>query len=43
VYATKNETETFRFIHWKDFSPHLLTLPIDKIVAEMVINQKCSA
>lgn len=36
VYEEKRETETFRFINWEDFSPENLTLPIDKIVAEIV-------
>lgn len=36
-YAEKGETETFRFIEWKDFSAAAVTLPIDKIVAEMVL------
>jgi len=36
VYAEKNETETFRFIDWTDFSATSLTLPIDKIVAEWI-------
>ena len=36
VYEQKNETETFRFIDWQDFSGDTVTLPIDKIVADMV-------
>lgn len=36
VYAEKNETETFRFIDWNDFSSEHISLPIDKIVADMV-------
>ena len=36
VYEEKNETETFRFIDWNDFSAETVTLPIDKIVAAMV-------
>ena len=36
VYEQKNETETFRFIDWQDFSADTVTLPIDKIVADMV-------
>lgn len=38
VYATKNEIETFRFIDWDQFSPGSVTLPIDKIVAEILKN-----
>ncbi len=36
IYQETNETETFRFINWNDFSAEAVTLPIDKIVAEMV-------
>jgi len=36
VYREKKEIETFRFIDWNDFSEASMTLPIDKIVAEMV-------
>ena len=36
MYHEKGETETFRFIDWNDFSADSVTLPIDKIVAEMV-------
>jgi 8-oxo-dGTP diphosphatase len=36
VYNETGETETFRFIDWDDFSGESVTLPIDKIVAEMI-------
>lgn len=36
VYHRTGETETFRFINWDDFSGEQVTLPIDKIVAELV-------
>ena len=36
IYETTGETETFRFIDWKDFNEESVTLPIDKIVARMV-------
>lgn len=36
VYEEKKETETFRFIDRDDFSAESVTLPIDKIVAEMI-------
>jgi 8-oxo-dGTP pyrophosphatase MutT (NUDIX family) len=36
VYKEKGETETFRFIDWNDFSAASVTLPIDKIVADML-------
>ncbi len=36
TYAETNETETFRFIDWADFSASSVTLPIDKIVAALL-------
>ena len=36
IYAEKQETETFRFIEWENFSSATVDLPIDKIVADMV-------
>ena len=36
VYESTGETETFRFIDLNDFSAESVTLPIDKIVAEIV-------
>ena len=33
VYHKTGETETFRFIEWKDFGEAAVTLPIDKVVA----------
>lgn len=36
VYKEKGETETFRFINWNDFSEGSVSLPIDKIVAQML-------
>jgi ADP-ribose pyrophosphatase YjhB (NUDIX family) len=38
IYEDKKEIETFRFIDWKDFGQDAVTLPIDKLVAEMVKN-----
>ncbi len=35
-YAQTGETETFRLVAWEDFSAETVTLPIDKIVAEMI-------
>jgi ADP-ribose pyrophosphatase YjhB (NUDIX family) len=40
VYNEKNEIETFRFIALKDFSPDDVTLPIDKIVAELIVRNR---
>lgn len=36
AYTDRNETESFRFIDWNDFSEDSVTLPIDKIVVRMV-------
>lgn len=36
AYKANGETETFRFIDWQDFSVETVTLPIDKIVAELI-------
>jgi 8-oxo-dGTP diphosphatase len=40
IYKERGETETFRFIEWNDFSDASVTLPIDKIVAKMVKEEK---
>ena len=36
IYREKNEIETFRFIDWDNFSGESVSLPIDKIVADLV-------
>ncbi|MGC4099984.1 NUDIX domain-containing protein [Ferruginibacter sp.] len=36
IYETTGETETFRFVDWNDFSGASVTLPIDKIVADLL-------
>ncbi|MFI5155017.1 MAG: NUDIX domain-containing protein [Chitinophagales bacterium] len=36
LYERTGETETFRFILKKDFSSDMVSLPIDKVVADMV-------
>ena len=36
MYAETGETETFRFVNWKDFSENSVTLPIEKIVAKLL-------
>jgi 8-oxo-dGTP diphosphatase len=36
VYNDMNETESFRFIDWEDFSEDSVSLPIDKIIAKMI-------
>ena len=40
VYNEVQQTETVRFIDWDDFSVETVTLPIDKIVAEIIKNSK---
>jgi 8-oxo-dGTP diphosphatase len=35
-YEKTGETETFRFIDWRDFSENSVSLPIDKHVAKLV-------
>ena len=36
MYEETGETETFRFVGWDDFSEDSVSLPIDKIVANMI-------
>ncbi|MBO9659264.1 MAG: NUDIX domain-containing protein [Chitinophagaceae bacterium] len=36
MYRVKGETETFRFVNWEDFSSAAVTLPIDKVVADLL-------
>jgi ADP-ribose pyrophosphatase YjhB (NUDIX family) len=36
IYAERNEVETFRFIEWDQFNSTAVTLPIDKVVADLV-------
>jgi ADP-ribose pyrophosphatase YjhB (NUDIX family) len=36
IYDQTGGTESFRFISWNDFSAECMTLPIDKIVANMI-------
>ena len=36
IYNEKKQIETFRFIHWDEFSADTVTLPLDKIVADIV-------
>jgi 8-oxo-dGTP diphosphatase len=38
IYEAVKEIETFRFIDWDSFSPECVTLPIDKIVADIIKN-----
>ncbi|MES2646592.1 MAG: NUDIX domain-containing protein [Bacteroidota bacterium] len=36
IYHQKKEIETFRFVEWEHFNSEKLSLPIDKIVADLV-------
>lgn len=36
IYQRTGETETFRFVDWENFSAEAVTLPIDKIVSDLV-------
>jgi 8-oxo-dGTP diphosphatase len=36
LYSKTQQIESFRFVEWKNFSADTVTLPIDKIVADMV-------
>jgi 8-oxo-dGTP diphosphatase len=36
VYRKTGETETFRFITWSSFSSDSVSLPIDKVVADLL-------
>ncbi|HRO70150.1 MAG TPA: NUDIX domain-containing protein [Chitinophagaceae bacterium] len=36
IYRDTGETETFRFVSWNDFSPDSVTLPIDKVVSQIL-------
>ncbi len=39
IYEEKKQIETFRFINWDNFSADAVTLPLDKIAAEIVKQQ----
>jgi ADP-ribose pyrophosphatase YjhB (NUDIX family) len=36
TYSKTGQTESFRFIQWDDFSSERVSLPIDKIVADLI-------
>ncbi len=36
VYQKQQQVESFRFIDWNDFSAECLSLPIDKLVADLL-------
>ncbi|MEZ5028303.1 MAG: GNAT family N-acetyltransferase [Ferruginibacter sp.] len=39
MYAETGETETFRFVNWDDVCEDIVSLPIDKIVVNILKNQ----
>jgi len=39
LYNQTKQIETFRFIEWENFSANAITLPIDKIVASLLIEK----
>ena len=36
IYHKTGETETFRFVPWEEFSSNSVSLPIDKVVADLL-------
>ncbi len=36
IHKEKGQSESFRFINWDEFSSECMTLPIDKIVADLI-------
>lgn len=40
IYKETGECETFRFLDWHEFVPENVTLPIDKVVVEVVRKNK---
>lgn len=36
IYRQRQEVEAFRLVKWKDFSGRIMSLPIDKVVADIV-------
>jgi ADP-ribose pyrophosphatase YjhB (NUDIX family) len=40
TYNVTKQIETFRFVNWDNFSADTVTLPLDKIVVEMVKQKK---
>jgi 8-oxo-dGTP diphosphatase len=40
MYQKTGETETFRFIDWDDLTPDAVSLPIDKIVVSLLVDQR---
>ncbi len=36
VYNTEHETESFRFVAWKDLDESQVSLPIDKVVVQLL-------
>lgn len=40
MYETTGETETFRFVDLREFNEDTMTLPIDKIIAGMILKTR---
>lgn len=40
MYAETGETETFRFVNWQDVSEDIVSLPIDKLVVNLLSAKK---
>ena len=40
IYEKTQQTESFRFMNWNDFSSDALSLPIDKIVADLLKSRR---
>ncbi|MFM7645830.1 MAG: NUDIX domain-containing protein [Sphingomonadales bacterium] len=40
LYHQHQQIESFRFIHWSDFGPEVMSLPIDKMVAAQLQERK---
>lgn len=39
IYNDTGETETFRFVNRKDYNEECMTLPIDKLIAKVIIEK----
>jgi 8-oxo-dGTP diphosphatase len=39
LYQQHQQIESFRFVHFKEFGPDIMSLPIDKIVADQLAQQ----
>jgi ADP-ribose pyrophosphatase YjhB (NUDIX family) len=39
LYQRHQQAEAFRFVHFKEFGPDIMSLPIDKIVADQLLQR----